>query len=98
MLYAAGVTDRAKLDAPGICHYDDSARVQTVDQADDPFLHAVLRRVGEATGVPLVINTSLNPRGAPILSKLAETRAFQRALRGLDVRIFHEGKFVTEEA
>jgi carbamoyltransferase len=98
MLYAAGVTDRAKLDAPGICHYDDSARVQTVDQADDPFLHAVLRRVGEATGVPLVINTSLNPRGAPILSKLAETRAFQRAMRGLDVRIFHEGKFVTEEA
>jgi carbamoyltransferase len=98
MLYAAEVTERTKLDAPGICHYDGSARLQTVDQSDDPFLHAVLRRVGEATGVPLLINTSLNPRGAPILSKLAETRAFACAFRGLGVRVFHEGKFVAEEA
>jgi carbamoyltransferase len=97
MLYAANVTEQTKLDAPGICHYDGSARIQTVDTADDPFLHTVLRRVGDVTGVPLLINTSLNPRGAPILSKLAETRAFQRSLRGLAVQVFHEGRFVAEE-
>jgi carbamoyltransferase len=93
MLYAAPTTTRTKLEAPGICHYDGSARLQTVASRDDPFLHALLTHVGRATGVPLLINTSLNPRGAPILSTLTETRAFQRAIGGLNVRVFHGGRF-----
>jgi carbamoyltransferase len=91
MLYAADVKAETRLRAPGICHYDDSARLQTVDATDDPFLHRLLTRVGEATGVPLLINTSLNPRGAPILSKLEATRAFAASVSGLDVRVFHAG-------
>jgi carbamoyltransferase len=93
MLYAARATDRTKLEAPGVCHYDSSARLQTVDASDDPFLHALLERVGQATGVPILINTSLNPRGAPILSTLAATQAFRRTMSGLNVRVFHAGKF-----
>jgi carbamoyltransferase len=91
MLYAANVRERTRLAAPGICHYDDSARLQTVDARDDAFLHGVLTRVGQATGVPLLINTSLNPRGAPILSKLEATRAFAASVGGLGVRVFHAG-------
>jgi carbamoyltransferase len=93
MLYAAPATTRTRLEAPGICHYDNSARLQTIDALEDPFLHALLRGVGQATGVPLLINTSLNPRGAPILSTLAATRAFQREVAGLNVRVFHDGQF-----
>jgi carbamoyltransferase len=93
MLYAARATTRTKLEASGICHYDASARLQTIDGRDDPFLHALLTRVGQATGVPLLINTSLNPRGAPILSTLAATREFQRSVAGLGVRVFHDGRF-----
>lgn len=93
MLYAANAHERTRLAAPGICHYDDSARIQTVDRAEDPFLHRLLEKVGEASGVPLLINTSLNPRGAPILSRLAETRAFHRSLSGLGVRVFSEAGF-----
>lgn len=92
MLYAANVREATRVGAPGICHYDDSARVQTVDARDDPFLHAVLTRVGAATGVPLLINTSLNPRGVPILSKLDATRAFAASVAGLGVRVFHAGR------
>ena len=92
MLYAADVKESTRVAAPGICHYDDSARLQTVDGREDPFLHALLTRIGEATGVPLLINTSLNPRGAPILSKLEATRAFAASLRGLGVRVFHGGR------
>jgi predicted NodU family carbamoyl transferase len=51
-----------------------------------------LRRVGDATGVPILINTSLNPRGAPILSKIAETRTFANGLRGLGIGVFHAGR------
>jgi len=93
MLYAAAATTRTRLAAPGICHYDDSARIQTIDERDDPFLDRVLRRVGQATGTPILINTSLNPRGAPILSTLAATQAFGREMSGLNVRVFHEGRF-----
>jgi carbamoyltransferase len=91
MLYAANVTERSRLLAPGICHYDNSARVQTIDGAEDPFLHSLLTRIGQATGCPILINTSLNPRGAPILSKVEATRAFASSMSGLDVRVFHDG-------
>jgi len=92
MLYAANAKPATRLAAPGICHYDDSARIQTVDARDDAFLHALLARVGETTGVPLLINTSLNPRGKPILSKIDATRTFAGGLKGLGVRVFHGGK------
>ena len=92
MLYAADAKPETRLAAPGICHYDDSARIQTVDARDDVFLHALLARVGDTTRVPLLINTSLNPRGTPILSKVEATRTFARSLQGLGVRVFHGGK------
>ena len=94
MLYAADARKETRLRAPGICHYDDSARLQTVGAKDDPFLHRVLELVGERTGCPLLINTSLNPKGAPILSRAAATREFAAAHRELGVRMFHEGKLV----
>jgi carbamoyltransferase len=93
MLYAAQAQPRTHAAAPGIVHYDGSARIQTVDADADPFLHALLEKVGQATGVPILINTSLNPRGVPILSKLDATVAFRRSLAGLDVRVFHGGRF-----
>jgi carbamoyltransferase len=91
MLYAAQTSERAQLEAPGICHYDNSARVQTVDGKDDAFLHSVLNRVGQATGCPILINTSLNPRGLPILSTVESTRAFAASNHGLGVRMFNAG-------
>jgi carbamoyltransferase len=97
MLYAARATERTRLAAPGICHYDDSARLQTID-GRDPFLHTLLERVGQATGCPILINTSLNPKGVPILSKLKDTRAFAQRLSGLDVRVFAQGKLLRAEA
>jgi len=94
MLHAARVTNATRLSAPGICHYDDSARLQTVAAAEDPFLHRLLTLVGEHRGCPLLINTSLNSQGAPIFSKLVQTRAFAREHAALGVRAFHGGGFV----
>lgn len=91
MLYAARGNEQARLRAAGVCHYDGTARVQTIASAEDPFLHTLLSRVGEACSCPILINTSLNPRGKPITSRLADTRAYQQTVRGLDVRVFHGG-------
>ncbi|MDX3234088.1 carbamoyltransferase C-terminal domain-containing protein, partial [Streptomyces sp. ME19-01-6] len=50
--------DRAEL-VPAIAHLDRSARVQTVNREQNPFIHDVLSAFVEATGVPILCNTSL---------------------------------------
>ena len=52
---------------PGVVHVDGSARVQTIDPVDQPELHALVRAFFTRTGVPVLINTSLNAAGEPIV-------------------------------
>ncbi len=52
---------------PAITHVDYSARVQTVDPQRHPRMHGIMRRFKERTGCPVVINTSFNIRGEPIV-------------------------------
>ncbi|MHC4391695.1 MAG: carbamoyltransferase family protein [Planctomycetota bacterium] len=54
-------------DVPAITHVDDSARVQTVDEQRNPRYAGILRAFHKRTGCPLVINTSFNVRGEPIV-------------------------------
>jgi carbamoyltransferase len=58
--------DKAAL-IPAVCHVDGSARVQTVDSAANPALHALLRAFAGQAGAPVLVNTSFNTRGAPIV-------------------------------
>ena len=51
-----------------VTHVDGSARVQTVDRAVHPRFHALLEAFGRRTGVPVLLNTSLNRRGEPIVN------------------------------
>ena len=52
---------------PAITHVDYSARVQTVDAARNPAYHRLLRHFEARTGCPVIINTSFNVRGEPIV-------------------------------
>jgi carbamoyltransferase len=52
---------------PAITHVDYSARIQTVDAATNPRYHALISKFKEKTGYPLVVNTSFNVRGEPIV-------------------------------
>ena len=52
---------------PAVRHVDGSARVQTVTPAQNPALHALLQAFGARTGVPVLVNTSFNTRGEPIV-------------------------------
>ncbi len=49
-------------------HLDGSARVQTVSASSNPRIHGLLDRFREATGLPVLINTSFNTRGEPIVN------------------------------
>lgn len=53
---------------PSVVHYDGTSRVQTVTRDQHPGLYAVLEKFYEATGVPVLLNTSLNIKGQPLLN------------------------------
>jgi carbamoyltransferase len=61
---------------PAITHLDGSARVQTLNAADDPVLHRAVSAFARVTGVPIICNTSLNGKGEPIVNTLAEAVDF----------------------
>lgn len=52
---------------PAVTHVDNSARVQTVDEDRHPRLHRLMTTLYQATGCPVIINTSFNIRGEPIV-------------------------------
>lgn len=54
-------------DVPAITHVDYSARVQTVDECSNPSFLALLEKFNEITGCPMLVNTSFNIRGEPIV-------------------------------
>ncbi len=54
-------------EVPAITHVDNSARVQTVDPVRHERLHRLMRRFEDRTGCPVMINTSFNVRGEPIV-------------------------------
>lgn len=55
-------------EVPAVTHVDYSARVQTVDPVRHPFMHGALRHFKALTGCPVVVNTSFNVRGEPIVN------------------------------
>lgn len=54
-------------DIPAVTHVDYSARIQTVHAETHPRFHALLRRFEQLTGCPVIVNTSFNVRGEPIV-------------------------------
>jgi carbamoyltransferase len=52
---------------PAVTHVDNSARIQTVSPEDNPRYHRLLERFFEKTGCPVIVNTSFNVRGEPIV-------------------------------
>ena len=52
---------------PAVTHVDYSARVQTVHESTNPGFHGLLRRFEQRTGCPVLVNTSFNVRGEPIV-------------------------------
>ena len=57
---------------PAITHVDYSARIQTLEQGDNPLLYELLLRFERATGCSVLVNTSFNVRGEPIVCTPAD--------------------------
>lgn len=67
MLLVRTVRPEVRDKVPAIVHVDGTARVQTVREQDNPFFYGLLRAFEDRTGVPVLLNTSFNIRGDPIV-------------------------------
>ena len=69
-----------------VTHVDGTARVQTLERSMAPRLYALLEEYGKRSGVPVLLNTSLNLAGEPIVNKAVE--GYSTFLRcGIDVLV-----------
>ncbi|MEV0934309.1 carbamoyltransferase [Streptomyces phaeochromogenes] len=94
MSMASGVTATARERVPAIVHANGTSRLQTVSKLQNPFMHAVLTAFARRTGVPVLINTSLNVKGKPICG--TPTMALDcLADSGLDALLL-EGRWITK--
>jgi carbamoyltransferase len=66
---------------PGVTHVDGSARLQTLDRSTNPGLHAVLESFDALTGCPVLLNTSFNVAGQPIVETPEDAVAAFRGMR-----------------
>ena len=76
---------------PAITHVDYSARIQTVHADTNPLYHAVISKFNEKTGCPMVVNTSFNVRGEPIIC--TPTDAF-KCFMGTEMDVLSVGNYV----
>jgi len=66
-------------DVPAITHVDYSARIQTVTKDDNPLFYGVIEEFYKKTGCPMIVNTSFNVRGEPIVCRPEEAfKCFMR--------------------
>ena len=80
---------------PAITHVDYSARVQTVSKRTNPRYHALISAFGKKTGCPVLVNTSFNVRGEPIVCTPED--AF-RCFMGTEIETLVVGNCVLEKA
>jgi carbamoyltransferase len=95
MLLVAPVREHARDRIPAVTHVDGSARLQTVVRDASPRYHELIRRFGQATGVPVLLNTSFNLRGEPIVNTPEEAvSTFRRS--GMDALVLDHTILVKE--
>jgi carbamoyltransferase len=68
MITVVDVRPEHRLSLPAITHVNGSARLQTVSENDNPDFHRLLAEVGRTTGRQMVLNTSFNVKGQPIVN------------------------------
>ncbi len=89
MLYVVDVREEKRDIIPAVTHVDGTGRLQTVREELNPRYYRLIETFGEATGIPVVLNTSFNLKGEPIVNTPQE--AFQTFTKsGMDVLVLGE--------
>lgn len=94
MLYVTDVHENKRDVLPAITHVDGTGRLQTVTKELNPKYYSLIEAFGEATGVPVVLNTSFNLKGEPIVNTPGEAfNSFSKS--GMDLLIL--GNYIVDK-
>ena len=67
MLFVYPFRPKGRREVPAVVHVDGTGRLQTLERADNPLYYDLIEAYAKKTGVPIIINTSFNVRGEPIV-------------------------------
>jgi carbamoyltransferase len=93
MLFVFPVREEKRAVIPAVTHIDGSARVQTVDRHENPRFWGLIEKFGRLTGVPVILNTSFNVQGEPIVCSPADAL---RCLLSTELDALVIGDFLVE--
>jgi carbamoyltransferase len=94
MLYVTDVRENKRDVLPAITHVDGTGRLQTVRKELNPKYYSLIEAFGEATGVPVVLNTSFNLKGEPIVNTPGEAfNSFSKS--GMDLLVL--GNYIVDK-
>ena len=94
MIIAFDANDRLRREAPAIVHVDGTSRVQAVREADHPLYYKLLTAFEARTGVPVVLNTSFNVKGEPIVRTITDAL---RTFWSTGIEVLAAGGFIVRK-
>merc|ERR1712056_74395 len=94
MTMAPPIRDEVRTRFPGLAHVDGTARHQSVGHDDEPWIHELLLAVGRRTGLAVLINTSFNTKGKPIVNTVRECLYMLDELVDLNVLVIEDWIFL----
>lgn len=104
MLHTFLISESKRKRIPAIAHLDQTARVQTMNEKENPLLYKLIQAFREETNVPILCNTSLNDNGEPIINTIREALNFALRkefkvvyLNGLRVELVNHGQYRNEK-
>jgi carbamoyltransferase len=95
MLFNTSVRESVRAKLPAITHADGSGRLQTVSRDDTPLLHTLLAEIRRRDGVGVLLNTSFNDNGEPIVETVEDA---VRCFRGTNIDALVCGDAVLEKS
>lgn len=72
MLFGVEVKEEKKDSIKGVCHIDGTSRIQTVNVKQNPTYYRLIKRYAEISGIPMLLNTSFNRAGEPLVETLED--------------------------
>ena len=76
MSYVVGVREDKINRLPGICHIDNTCRIQTLKKEDNENFYNIIKEFYKITGIPIILNTSLNAAGEPLVETMEDLYNF----------------------
>jgi carbamoyltransferase len=95
MLYSLTVKEEKRDEIAAITHVDNTCRIQTVTQGLQPEVNTLIEKFKEVSGIPVVLNTSFNDNGEPIVETPEDAI---RAFNNLDIDYLVIGNYIVKKS